>query len=104
MAERHFVLKTYLTKNEYDEAIRKAQIAGLSYAALIRKAVRNAVIREAPAVDAAAVIQKLRRVEKYLEEEVKHVENDTSFPVPPSLTEAYETTRDVEKMIAGIYG
>ena len=60
MAERHFVLKTYLTK-------------------------------------------KLRRVEKYLEEEVKHVENDTSFPVRPGLAEAYETTRDVEKMIAGIY-
>ncbi len=103
MAERHFVLKTYLTKNEYDEAKRKAQIAGLSYAALIRKAVRNAVIREAPAVDTVAVIQKLRQVEKYLAGEVKHFENDTSFPAPPGLAEAYETTRDVEKMIAGIY-
>ena len=92
-----------LTKEEYGNLIEKARKAGLSSGALVRKAVQNAVIREAPALDTAVLILKLRKVEKYLEGLVQYIEIDRNRPVPPDLREAFEAARDVEKTLAGIY-
>ena len=103
MAKRNCRLGVRLTKNEYSEMTKKARKAGLTVGALIRLAVENQPIMEAPPADVPVLIREVRRVGSNIDQILK-IANAKGLVEVPELRRALEENRKVEKMISDAYG
>ena len=103
MAGRRFVMKTYLTKDEYEEVMAKIQKAGLTKSAFVRLAVKNKPIREAPHADVPVLIREMRRNGQYFEQLLKYTES-RGMPETPELRAALDGNRELELMVTRAYG
>ena len=102
MKKRNCRFEVRFTKDELSDLTKKARKARLTNAALIRRAVCGAEVREAPPADVPALIQEVRRVGNNLNQIMKRA-NALGLLDVPQLRKALEDNRAVEKLIADTY-
>ena len=91
-----------LSKEELAVLTRKARKAGLSGAGLLRRAIYDLEVKEAPAADAAALLWELRRVGRGLDQLLKTA-NARALPEEPELRRALEENRAAARLVVAAY-
>ena len=91
MRKRTHGLLIYFTKSELDDLRRKAEVAGLSCSAFVRRAVENKEIRPAPSVDVPILIRDIRRAGHNVNELLK-LANTTHLLDAPQMRKVLTQT------------
>ena len=90
------------TKDELSDLTKKAWKAKLTNAALIRRAIRDLEVKEAPAVDVPYLLNEVRRV-GYNINQILKIANAQGLVDVPQLRKALEENRRVMKEITEAY-
>lgn len=89
-------------KDELSDLTKKARKAKLTNAALIRRAIRDLEVKEAPAVDVPYLLNEVRRLGYNINQILKIV-NAQGLVDVPQLRKALEENRRVMKEITEAY-
>ena len=90
------------TKDELSDLTKKARKAKLTNAALIRRAIRDLEVKEAPAVDVPYLLNEVRRL-GYNINQILKIANAQGLVDVPQLRKALEENRRVMKEITEAY-
>ena len=90
------------TKDELSDLTKKARKAKLTNAALIRRAIRDLEVKEAPAVDVPYLLNEARRL-GYNINQILKIANAQGLVDVPQLRKALEENRRVMKEITEAY-
>ena len=90
------------TEDELSELKNKARKANLSIGGLVRRAVRDLEVKEAPSADVPMLIREVRRVGCNIDQLLK-IANAKELLDVPQLRKALADNRTVEKMIMDVY-
>ena len=99
MAERTRRCEIRFTENEYRNLMAKAEKAGISVSAFIRKSVAGCEVKEAPPADLHKLIWEIRRVGNNIHQ-ILTIANAKGLLDVPHLRKTISDLRDVEKLIA----
>lgn len=102
MAERIRRCEIRFTEGEYRSLVSKAEKAGISASAFIRKSVDGCEVKAAPPADLHKLIWEIRRVGSNIDQILAIANAKGLFDVP-KFRKALGDLRDVEKMIADTY-
>jgi len=102
MAERTRRCEIRFTESEYCSLMEKAEKAGLSVSALIRKSVNDCEVKSAPPADLHKLIWEIRRVGNNIDQ-ILMIANARGLLDVPQLRKAMADLRDTEKLIADTY-
>ena len=91
-----------LSKDELSDLTKKARKAKLTNAALIRRAIRDLEVKEAPAADVPYLLNEVRRV-GYNINQILKIANAQGRVDVPQLRKALEENRRVMKEITEAY-
>ena len=97
---RRFELR--LTDSEYEALTKKAQAAGISISAFIRKAINRCEIKAASPADLPMFIREIRRVGINIDQ-ILMIANARGLLDVPQLRKAMADLRDVEKLVISAY-
>lgn len=90
------------TKDELSDLTKKARKAKLTNAALIRRAIRDLEVKEAPAADVPYLLNEVRRVGYNINQLLK-IANAQGLVDVPQLRKALDENRRVVKQITEAY-
>lgn len=90
------------TKDELSDLTKKARKAKLTNAALIRRAIRDLEVKEAPAADVPNLLNEVRRVGYNINQLLK-IANAQGLVDVPQLRKALDENRRVVKQITEAY-
>lgn len=102
MAERTRRCEVRFTESEYRNLVEKAEKAGISVSAFIRKSVAGCEVKEAPPADLHKLIWEIRRVGNNIDQ-ILTIANAKGLLDVPHLRQSISDLRDVEKLIAAAY-
>ena len=102
MAERTRRCEIRFTEREYHNLMAKAEKAGISVSALIRKSVNDCEVKAAPPADLPMFIREIRRVGINIDQ-ILMIANARGLLDVPQLRKALSDLRDVEKRIISAY-
>ena len=102
MAERTRRCEIRLTESEYHNLIDKAEKAGTSVSAFIRKSVDGCEVKAAPPADLYKLIWEIRRVGNNIDQ-ILMIANARGLLDVPQLRKAMADLRETEKLIADTY-
>ena len=103
MAERTRRCEIRFAESEYRNLTAKAEKAGISVSALIRRSVAGCEVKEAPPADLHKLIWEIRRVGNNIDQ-ILTIANAKGLLDVPHLRKAISDLREVEKLIAAAYG
>lgn len=102
MAERTRRCEIRFTESEYHNLMAKADNAGISVSALIRKSVSDCEVKAAPPADLHKLIWEIRRVGNNIDQ-ILTIANARGLLDVPQLRKAMSDLRETEKLIADTY-
>ena len=102
MRKRNCRVEVCFTEDELSELKNKARKANLSIGGLVRRAVRDLEVKEAPSADVPMLIREVRRVGCNIDQLLK-IANAKELLDVPQLRKALADNRTVEKMIMDVY-
>lgn len=102
MCKRSCRLEVRLTKSEMALTSLKAKKAGLTISSFVRKAVKDAVVKEAPPVDLHMLIMELRKVGANIEQAAIKA-NSIDYVDTSMLYKEIANLAEVEKNIIDAY-
>lgn len=102
MRKRNCRVEVCFTEDELSELKNKARKSNLSIGGLVRRAVRDLEVKEAPSADVPMLIREVRRVGYNIDQLLK-IANTKELLDVPQLRKALADNRAVEKMIMGAY-
>lgn len=102
MAERTRRCEIRFTESEYHNLMAKAEKAGISISALIRKSVEDCEVKAAPPDDLHKLIWEIRRVGNNIDQ-ILMIANARGLLDVPQLRKAMADLRVTEKLIADTY-
>ena len=102
MADRTRRCEIRFTESEYHNLMAKAEKAGISVSALIRKSVDDCEVKAAPPADLHKLIWEIRRVGNNIDQ-ILMIANARGLLDVPQLRKAMADLRETEKLIADTY-
>ena len=103
MAVRNCRFELRLSQEELNDLTEKADRAGISMSAFVRKAVAGKEIAESPPADVPMLIREVRRVGFNINQILRAI-NGKGFLDEPELRRALEMNRSLELLISHSYG